>query len=85
LRKWLFTNASNKNFYYPYKPYALLTILSFWKNNSEIIINKNFIDTYKNFLQNDPIFAFLPNKTKKMKDMVCLGILWSELLKKRKN
>jgi hypothetical protein len=27
LTKWLFTNASGKKFYYPYKPYALLTIM----------------------------------------------------------
>ncbi|MDR2636628.1 MAG: HNH endonuclease [Mycoplasmataceae bacterium] len=68
LCKWLFTNASNKNFYYPYKPYALLTILNYWKNDSEIAIDKSFIDAYKKLLSDDPIFNSLPIKIKKLSD-----------------
>jgi hypothetical protein len=58
------TENSNGGYKYPYKLYAFLTILEFWKNDEQIKIDQTFINTYKNHLENDPLFPEIPEQIK---------------------
>jgi hypothetical protein len=46
----------------------LLTVLNYWKNDSEIAIDKNFVDTYKKLLRDDPLFPSFKSKIEKYSD-----------------